>query len=118
MEGFFSAPNIVSENGSQRQIRRRLYIGQQPGTKSARGPADNTAGQPLVVFLHRFTWDFGCSCFRGDVQDSRLRWSGSQEGRLSSLRTDPSASRPAPPPRRAPARPDLPVVCPGFGPDS
>ena len=48
-------------------------------------------------------------------QDSRLRWSGRQEGRLSPGRTDPSASRPAQPPRRAPRRTDPPVVCPGLG---
>ena len=39
---------------------------------------------------------------------------------MSPRRTDPSAShsarsRPAPPSRRAPPRPDPPVVCPGFG---
>ena len=42
------------------------------------------------------------------------------EGRYFPGRTDPSASRaarphPAPTPRRAPPRPDPPVVCPGFG---
>ena len=42
-----------------------------------------------------------------------------QEGRVCPGRTDPSASRPArdrfaPPPRRAPPGPDVPVVNPGY----
>ena len=48
------------------------------------------------------------------------RFAGGQEGGLFPGRIDPTASRPtlprpAPLPRRAPPRPDRPVVCPGFG---
>ena len=55
-----------------------------------------------------------------EVQDSYLRCSGGQEGRLYSGRIYPSAShpapaRPAPPPCSAPPRPDPPVECPCFG---
>ena len=49
-----------------------------------------------------------------------LRLAGGQEGGLSPGRIDTTASRPTQPrspspPRRAPPRPDRPVVCPGFG---
>ena len=48
------------------------------------------------------------------------RFAGGQEAGLSLGRIDPTTSRPtesrpAPPPRRAPPRPDRSVVCPGFG---
>ena len=33
----------------------------------------SAAGQSRVLFLHRFTKDFACSCFRGDVQATCLR---------------------------------------------
>ena len=60
-----------------------------------------------VLFLHRFTWDFLCSCFRRSVQNNCLPRSTGREGRLF------PGHRPAA--RRAPGRPDPPVVCPGFG---
>ena len=49
-----------------------------------------------------------------------LRFAGGQDGGLSPGRIDPTASRPTQPrppssPRRAPPRPDRPIVCPGFG---
>ena len=49
-----------------------------------------------------------------------FRCPGEQQGRFSPGRIDPSEShpalpRPTPPLRRAPRRPDPPVVCPGFG---
>ena len=48
------------------------------------------------------------------------RFAGRKERGLSPGRIDPKASRPtqprtAPLPRRAPLRPDRPVMCPGFG---
>ena len=88
----------------------RRYIGQQPATKSARGPAAkplvnrlSTGGQPFVLFLHRFTLDFLCSCLLRDVQNNFLRHPGGLEGRLPSGPTEMSAPcsaqlRPAPPP--------------------
>ena len=62
-----------------------------------------------------FKKSFVCSCFQRIVQNRML----SRLWRNSPGRTDPSASRPAwlrsaPPPRRAPLRPDPPVVCPGL----
>ena len=49
------------------------------------GPADqplinrrSTACQPRVLFLHRFIWDFLCSCFRND---SRTVFFESLEGK-------------------------------------
>ena len=58
------------------KTKRRRYTGQQPGTKSARSPANqlltnrgSTAGQPLISFLHWFKWGVFCSCFQRDVQD-------------------------------------------------
>ena len=49
-----------------------------------------------------------------------VRFAGGQEGGLFASRIDPTASHPTQPrtpspPRRAPPRPDRPVVCPGFG---
>ena len=101
-------PNIVfhirghalHEKGLQGQIRRR-YIGQLPGTKSGRGPAD----KPRVLLLHRFTSGFLCSCFQGHVQEGCIRSSGEEEGRLFPGQTDPSAARPRPAPPSAMRRP-------------
>ena len=81
---------------------------------------ESTAGQPLISFLHRFTWDFVRSCFRRAVQDSVFdSLEGKKEGRFlaGSTRRRPVLPRLAPPspPRRAPPRPDWPVVCSGFG---
>ena len=106
--------DMPCRNGFTKTNKRR-YIRQQSGTRSARGPADKpVVNRPLCssIDLHMI---FGCSCFRGDIQDNRFRWFGGYAGRLSSGRTDPWASRPAPPPCRAPRRPDPPVVCSGFG---
>ena len=74
---------------------RRRSTGQQPGTKSDFRPAD----KPLVK--------------RGFRSSMGLH-------RISLVRSYPSASRaarprPAPTPRRAPSRPDPPVVCSGLG---
>ena len=70
--------------------------------------------------LHRFTWDFLCSCLQKDIQDSFPRYPGGLERRLAFGPLEPSASysawpRRAPPPRRAPRGPEPPVVCSGFG---
>ena len=115
------------------ETNRRRHTGQQPGTKSARGPVDqplinrgSTAGQPRVN--RGSTADFVPPSvyirFRLFVLPKRrpgqcLRFARGQEGGLSPGRIDPTASRrtqprtPSPP-RRAPPRPDRPIVCPGF----
>ena len=115
------------------KTNKRRYTGQQPGTKSARGPADqplinrlSTAGQPQVN--RGSTADFvppsvyiGFRLFvlSKSSPGQCLRFAGRQEGGLSPGRIDPTASRPTQPrplspPRRAPPRTDRPVVCPGF----
>ena len=100
------------------ETNRRRYTGQRPGTKSARGPGD----QPVVnrgfcssIGLHRISFVRASEASR---TVSSIRWE--QEGGLSLGQIDPTASRPVQPrlpspPRRAPPRPDRPVVCPGFG---
>ena len=58
----------------------------------------STSCQPVVVFLHRFTWDFACSCFWGDIQKTCLRFLGEYERRWTNIspgRTVLSASVPA-----------------------
>ena len=62
-----------------------------------------TGRQPVVVFLHRFTWGFVCSCFQRHAQGGCLLPSGGYEGRFSPGRTDPSASLSRPAPPRCPA---------------
>ena len=66
---------------------------------SSRG---SNARQPVVVFLHRFKWDFACSCFWRGVQATCLRCLGGYEGHLSPGRTVLSTSRPARPRLAAP----------------
>ena len=97
------------------------------GCPRNRRPADkphtkqlSTAGQPRIVFLHRFTWDFVCSCFRWVVQDSCPRCPWGPKGSVVSCadRTVGVPSCRAPPcPAGCRAPPCLypPVVCPGFG---
>ena len=63
----------------------------------------SAAGQSRVLFLHRFTWDFACSCFRGNVQATCLRcFGGCGEGlfprRTVLLANSPARPRPATPP--------------------
>ena len=109
-----------------RQIQKQLDVGTLVSNQERRAavvPVLNrllTAGQPVIVFLLRFTWGFSCSCFPRVVRDSRPRCSGGQDGRLSPGRTDRLASRTgwpcsARPPRRAPPRSDSSVVYSGFG---
>ena len=99
--------------------KRRRSTGQQPGTKSARGPSD----EPLVsrslcspIGLHRISFVRVSGESLRTVFFDAL---GVKRVGLSPGRPSPSASRPAPPcpappPRSAPPRPDPPVVCPGF----
>ena len=104
------------------QERRALAVPLINRLSTAGQPRVNrgsTVGQPLISFLHRFTSDFVCSCFRRDVQDSVFDSLG-RRGRVVPWPDlfDGVVSYPAPPPsppRRAPPRPDRPVVCPGFG---
>ena len=71
-------------------------------------------------WIQQVTLEFVCPCFRRFVQDSSPRFSGkNKKGRLSPRRDDlsafrPAPHRPAPPPSRAPPRPDSPAVCQGF----
>ena len=58
--------------------------------------------QPLVVFLHRFKWDFACSFFWRVVQEMFLRCLGRYEGHLSPGRNVLSASCSALPRSAAP----------------
>ena len=109
--------HALHEKGLQRQIGVVTLVSSQE-RRALAVPVINrlqTARQPRALFLQRFTYDFACSCFWGEVQAMCLRCLGGYEGRLSPGRT--VLPDPAPPPRRAP-RPDPPVVCPGFGFDS
>ena len=111
--------HALHEKGLQGPNKRR-YTGQQPGTKSAFRPGDEPVVNRGFCSSVGFKYELDCSCFRKDVQDSvRDLLGGKREG-LFLGRIDPTASRPtqprsAPPPRRAPPRPDRPVVCLGFG---
>ena len=104
---------------------RRRYTGQQPGTKSARRPADKrqihhgaTAGFALPsvyigfpLFVLPETCPGGFSSIVWRLREAVVSLANRPVG-------VPSASRPrpaAPPSLRAPPRPDLPVVCPGLG---
>ena len=101
---------------------RRRYNGQQPGTKSARGPVDkprNNRGS-IAGFVPPSV----------QIGFSLVVLPETRPGRFYSMvwkvsrtvvfgRTDPSASRsarrrPAPAPRSEPPCPSTPVVCPGF----
>ena len=84
---------------------RRRHIGKQRGTKSASCPSDKNGCQPRALFLHRFTWDFLCSCFRRDVHNFCLWFASGSKGLFSPsepTRRHPVLPGPAsPPPRRA-----------------
>ena len=114
--------HILHEKCLQRQQGAGPLVSSQE-TKSLFRPAD----KPLVkrgfrssIGLHRISLVRASEqSFRTGLFDAFL---GGCEGPLSPGRTDLSASRlarprPAPPPRRAPPRPDPSVVCSGFGPD-
>ena len=58
------------------------------------------------MFPHRFKWDFVCSCFWGDVQETFLRCFGGCEGGLSPRRSVLFASNHARP------RPATPLCAP------
>ena len=115
---------------------RRRHTGQRPGKKSARGPADkrranrwSTAGRPLVDRWS--TADFVPPAVY--IEINLFVPPGIHPGRFSSMVWKvggtvvswanrpigvPSCpSLPVPPPRRAPPRPDAPVVYPVFGRD-
>ena len=99
---------------------RRRYTGQQPGTKSTRGPADKPRVNCSLcssIGLH------SKSFVRASGDSSRMVFfDGLEEQRggcTYSGRSDPSTSRPAlprhaPPTRRAPRRPESHVVCSGL----
>ena len=106
--------------------KRRRFTGPQPGTKSGRRPADkplinrlSTACQPVIVFLHRFY--IGFPLFVLPKNRSRQLSSMPQKPHRTAVFWAnrpvgyPSYRTAAPLHRRAPPRPDPPVVCPGFG---
>ena len=88
------------------QIRtnRHRYIGQQPGTKRVYHPAHKPAVNRGFCPPVDFKYEFDYSCFRRNVQDSSVRYSGGHEGQISPGRTGPSTSLPARP-CAAPPRP-------------
>ena len=55
--------------------RSRSHISTAGQPRVNRG---STADQPLISFFNRFKWDFVCSCFRINIQDSVF---DSQEGK-------------------------------------
>ena len=108
------------------KTNRRPYICLQPGMKSGCRPTDklfintlSTAGQPRVLFFLQFTWEFLCSCLHRNVQDILVRCPGCTKKvcvlpeQNRSCPTLPSPPQPAA--WLCAARPDPPVVCPGFG---
>ena len=114
--------DALHKNGSQRQEDAFVHWSaaryeERPSFCGQTGcqPVINrlsTARKPDVSFLHLFANEFLCSFFRRIVQDSCLRCPGRHKGRLSSWRTDPSASHPTlhrftAPPCAAPPRPAL-----------
>ena len=103
----------MHEKGLQGQIGDGT-LDRSQGRRAAVVPRTNrlsTGRQPDVLFPLRFKSDFLCSCFRVLPKSRSGQLSTTprgQEGRLSSGRTDPLASRPtrtAPPLRRASPRP-------------
>ena len=103
--------HALHEKGLQRQKSVGTLVSSQE-RRALAVPVINrlsTAGQPLISFLHRFTWDFVCSCFRKVVQDSVFdSLEGKTEGCLlaRSTRRRPVLPSPAPPRRPAVRRPD------------
>ena len=118
--------HALPEKGLQ-TLKRRRSTGQQPGTQSASRPAfkplinrGSTTGQPLISFLRRFKIRIRLFVLPKRRSGQCSRFAGGQEGGLFPGWIDPTATRPTLPrpaslPRRAPPRPDRPVVCPGFG---
>ena len=91
-----------------------------PCRRAVHRPASTRPWYVRVLDSAGFKYELECSCFRRDVQDRCPRRPRGREGQMSPRRAGPSTSLPArpglaPPPRRAPPRPDPPVVCPGFG---
>ena len=81
--------HVLYQTGLQRQINVG-YIGLQQGTKSASRPADkpfinplSAARRPRVLFLHRFIYNFLCSCFQRDIDNSLLVKCGSVPHRFT-----------------------------------
>ena len=100
------------------KTNRRRSTGQQPGTKSARGPAAKPRvkrGLCSSTGLHRISFVRGCEeTFRTVVYDTMGGW---QDRRLLGRSNRRHAVLPGPAPPRRPAmrRADPPEVCPGFG---
>ena len=72
----------LHEKGLQRQIGDGPLVSSQERRAAVvlRINRSSAARQLLVVFPHRFKWDFLCSCFRGVIQDSCPRCSGNPGG--------------------------------------
>ena len=97
---------------------RRQYTGQQPGTKSGRGPAHNRVVNRMFC---SFSGLHGISFVRASGGSFRAVVFDALEGkRVGRFLGEPARRRTvlplptAPRPRRAPLRPDPPVGCPGF----
>ena len=99
---------------------RHRYTGQQPGTKSACRPADLPRLNRGFCSSVGFKYEVDC---RASEESFRtvfsIRWGAREWGcplaGSSQRRPVLPQPRPVPPLRRAPPRPDRPVVCPGFG---
>ena len=71
--------HALHEKGLQRQISVRT-LDSNHERRAVVVPEINrgyTAGQPRVLFLHRFMLDFACWCFQIQAQESCLRFPGS-----------------------------------------
>ena len=93
-------------------------MGQQPGTKSGRGPANRLSSTACCVprsGLHRISF------VRASEELSRTVFFGALEAKIDGSllgeqpRRHPVPPRPVPPDRRAPLHLAPPVVCPGVG---
>ena len=111
--------HALHEKGLQRQLRRRRYIGQQPGMKSGRRPADKpwvNRGFCSSIGLHRVGFVRASRDTPRRVIFDRL--GGARDGCLLGEPTRRRPVLPVPAPLRRPAvrrPPDPPVICPGFG---
>ena len=84
----------LHEKGLQRQTSARTLFSSQE-RRALLVPLMNRildGRQPLVVFLHRFTYDFGCSCFRRIIQNNCFRCFGIK--RVGRLLGEPNHRRP------------------------
>ena len=99
----FSAGLVPGHALHEKGLKRQYGVGPLVGSQEQRVllvllfNRGVTARQPVIVFPHRFTWDFACSCFWRNVQEFCIRCLGGYEGCLSPVRTVMSVSHPARP---------------------